>query len=180
MADREHFDAIDRAGEILKAVSKCAFITTRSGDKVNSMAIGWGTMGILWRKPVFIAYVRNSRFTREMLDRSPEFTVNVPTGPYDKGIFKVFGSQSGRDVDKVSASGVTLVDGEKVSVPGIRELPMTLECKVLYRQPQDVSLIPEDIKAMFYPHKDVPGTHDSDTDDHIAYIGEIVSAYVIS
>jgi hypothetical protein len=39
MADREHFDAINRAGEILKAVSKCAFITTRSGDKVNSMAI---------------------------------------------------------------------------------------------------------------------------------------------
>ena len=180
MADREHFNAIARAGDIMRIVEKCAFVTTKSGGKVNSMAIGWGTIGILWGKPVFIAYVRNSRFTREMLDSNPEFTVNIPAGPYDRKISRVFGSQSGRDIDKVAASGVTLVESEKISVPGILELPMTLECRVLYRQPQEVSLIPDDIKARFYPHKDVPGTHDSDTDDHIAYIGEIVSSYVLT
>ncbi|MBR4225616.1 MAG: flavin reductase family protein [Candidatus Methanomethylophilaceae archaeon] len=176
MTNREHFDVYERASDIVGAIPKGAFLTTRSGDKTNSMVIGWGTLGNVWGKPVFIAYVRKSRFTRELLDANPEFTVNVPDGPYDKEIYRIFGSRSGRDMDKIAAAGVTLVDGEKVSVPGILELPMTLECKVLYRQPQEVSLIPKDIQDRFYPRN----AADSSTDDHIAYIGEIVGAYILS
>ena len=176
MAERERFDVFDRSGEIVSAIQRCVFLTSRCGDKVNTMAIEWGALGNLWAKPVFIAFVRRSRFTREMLDGNPEFTVNIPTGPYDKKIFKVCGGKSGRDVDKVKEAGLTLVDGEKVSVPGILELPMTLECKVLYRQPQEVSLIPKDIQDRFYPRN----AADSSTDDHIAYIGEIVGAYILS
>ncbi|MBQ6199544.1 MAG: hypothetical protein IJK44_09980, partial [Bacteroidales bacterium] len=29
------------------------------GDKINSMTIGWGTMGVVWEKPIFVAYVRD-------------------------------------------------------------------------------------------------------------------------
>ncbi len=176
---RQHFDFYERAGEIINAIPKCVFITTADGGRVNTMAIEWGTVGNLWAKPVFVCYVRNSRFTREMLDRNPEFTINIPTGPYDKKIFRVCGGKSGRDIDKVEAAGLTLEEGEKVSVPGIRELPMTLECKVIYRQDQDVSLIPDGILSRFYPRKSAPGMHDSYDDDHVTYIGEIVDCYIL-
>ena len=178
MVSRERFDVFERSGDIVSAIPKCVYITTKAGDKVNTMAIEWGTMGNLWAKPVFVAYVRDSRFTREMLDKNLEFTINIPTGPYDKRIFKICGGKSGRDIDKVSEAGLTLADGQKVSVPGIMELPMTLECKVIYRQDQDVSLIPDSIKSRFYPHAD--RDHDTDEDDHVTYIGEIVDAYILS
>ena len=90
-------------------------LTTKAGDKVNSMVIGWGTIGINWGKPVFAVYVRKGRFTRELLDKNPEFTINVPVGEVDRNIFRICGSKSGRDLDKITEAGLTTVDGEKVS-----------------------------------------------------------------
>ncbi len=168
---REHFDVASRADEIAAAIPKCVYLTTKYGDKVNTMAIGWGTLGTIWARPVFVAYVRVSRYTRELLDKNPEFTVNIPVGKIDPRISKVCGSMSGRDVDKVEEAGLTPVDGEKVSVPAIAEMPITLECRVLLRQKQDDSLLPEDIKARFYPDSG------DGMDEHITYIGEIVGAY---
>ena len=176
---KEKFELWERSGEIVKAIPGCVYITTKKGDKVNCMAIEWGTLGNLWARPVFIAFIRNSRYTREVLDANPEFTINIPDGPYDKRIFRVCGGKSGRDLDKVTEAGLTLEDPERISVPGIRELPITLECRVIYRQDQDVSLIPDDIKSRFYPHKPTPGQHDSDDDDHVMYVGEIVASYRI-
>lgn len=178
MVQYEDFAAFGRGGDIVRAIPECVFLTTRNGEKINTMAIEWGTVGNLWAKPVFIAFVRHSRFTREMLDCNPEFTVNIPVGAYDRKIFRVCGGKSGRDTDKISEAGLTPVDGRKVSAPGLLEVPMTLECRVIYRQEQDVSLIPEDIRKRFYPHN--PGrVHDSDEDDHVMYIGEIVDSYVL-
>ena len=47
----------DHAGDILNALPKGILLTTKAGDKVNSMVIGWGTLGINWSKPVFAAYI---------------------------------------------------------------------------------------------------------------------------
>ena len=178
MFKREKFDVFDRAGEIVRGVRGCVFLTTKAGDKINTMAIEWGTLGNLWGRPVFIAFVRDSRFTREMLDRNPQFTINIPMGEYDRNIFKVCGGKSGRTVDKVKEAGLTPVDGGSVSVPGILELPITLECRVICRQPLDVSIAPEEVRSRFYPHN--PGRdHDNDEDDHIIYIGEIMDSYIL-
>lgn len=37
---------------------KGAFLTGSIDDKVNTMTISWGNIGFQWRKPVFIALVR--------------------------------------------------------------------------------------------------------------------------
>ena len=64
-------------------------------------------------------------------------------------------------------------------MPGIRQYPLTIECKVLYSQDQDLSRIPEDILRKAYP-QDVPGTNSlANKDFHTMYIGEIVDAYII-
>ena len=94
-------------------------------------------------------------------------------------IAKVCGTQSGRDVDKDVAARLTLEDAEIIRVPGIKEYPLTLECKVLYAQKQELEKIPADIREKMYP-QDVDGTYPmANRDAHTAYIGEIVAAYMI-
>ena len=172
-------DIKDYAGDILKALPGGLLLTTKADDKVNSMVIGWGTFGINWSRPVLAVYVREGRFTREQLDKNPEFTVSVPMGDYDKNIIAVCGGKSGRDIDKVTEAGLTLVDPEVISVPAIKEFPLILECKVIYRQPQELDLLPEDIQARMYP-QDVPRTYPmANRDPHVTYYGEIVEAYIV-
>ena len=171
-------NVMDYASEIVKALPSGILLTTKADDKVNSMVIGWGTIGVNWSKPVFAVYVREGRFTREQLDKNPEFTINVPMGEYDRRIIAVCGSKSGRDIDKVAEADLTLVDPEVISVPAIKEFPLTLECKVIYRQPQELALLPEDICERMYP-QDVPSTNPmANKDRHVTYYGEIVAAYI--
>ncbi len=105
---KKPIDVNEYAGVITKALERGAFLTTRDGDKVNSMVIGWGHIGRIWELPVFVAYVRDNRYTRQLLDRNPEFTVNVPIHGFSREAFAVCGAKSGRDVDKIAAAGLTL------------------------------------------------------------------------
>ena len=172
---KKQIDAFDYAGHICKSMKKGVLLTTKSGDTVNTMTIGWGKIGIEWNKAVFIAYVRETRYTKQLLEQSGEFTVNIPVGEVDSRILGYCGSKSGRDTDKIKDLGLTLVDSDVVQVPGIQELPLTLECKVIYSQKQDLSRLPQAVTDRFYP---VVGKEDF-RDYHIAYYGEIVNAYQI-
>ncbi|MBQ6839372.1 MAG: flavin reductase family protein [Oscillospiraceae bacterium] len=164
----------DYAGEIIEKTGNGVLLTTKAGGAVNTMTIGWGTVGIQWRKPVFIAFVRQSRYTKELLDKTGEFTVNVPVGEINKQILGICGSKSGRDMDKIKELGLHLEAGEKISVPGIKELPLTLECKVIYKQDQVLDYLEEESRSHYY----APGSRD-ENDYHTAYYGKIVDAYII-
>lgn len=168
---KKEINAFDYAGKILTEVGKAALLTTKSGNKVNTMTIGWGTMGVEWNKPIFIAYVRQHRFTWKQLRENPEFTINIPMDESAKQILSYCGRTSGRDTDKINDLGLTLVEPSVISVPGIKELPLTLECKVLYRQAQEPTAIPIAIRERFYADN-VPG------DYHDAFYAEIVAAYI--
>ena len=172
----KEIDPADYAETIIKAIPQGVLLTTKA-DKVNSMVIGWGTFGVEWGRPIFVAYVREGRYTRAALDKNPEFTVNIPLGGGHPEILKVCGWQSGHNIDKVEAAGLTTVESENVSVPGIKEYPLTLECRVVFRQKQELSLIDKRFMDM-YP-QDVPSTNPmGNKDAHIAYYGEIVGAYI--
>jgi flavin reductase (DIM6/NTAB) family NADH-FMN oxidoreductase RutF len=166
---KRKIDAFTYANEILQAVGKGVLMTTKADGQVDTMTIGWGTMGIQWGKPIFIAYVRESRHTKTLVDKNPEFTINVPLGRCDKNILGFCGTKSGRDVDKIEALGLTLEEGETVSVPAIRELPLTLECKVIYKQEQvKEAIAPENLERYY-----------GDGDFHTAYYGQITDAYIL-
>ncbi len=172
-------DVFDYANEILKGVKSGVLVTTKANDKVNTMAISWGTLGIEWNKPIFITFVRENRFTKLQLEKHEEFTINIPLGEFDKKIIGVAGTKSGFNVDKISELGLTLVDGIDVDVPGIKELPLTLECKVIYKQYQDSDAISDENKQAHYPEDVDSDYHGANKDYHIAYYGEIVNAYII-
>ena len=161
------------AGHICEQTGKGILVTTKVGDKVNSMTIGWGTLGIEWGKPIYTVFVRESRYTKEMLEKHGEFTINVPMGDIDKNILKICGTKSGRDVDKIKEMNLTIEDPEVISVPGFRELPLTLECKVLFKNKQDEVRLPQEIRDRYYSGGKNTG------DFHYAYYAEIVSAYII-
>lgn len=171
---KRKIEITDYAGRIMAETSKGILLTTKANGQVNSMTIGWGFLGIQWAKPIFVVLVRQSRYTKKMLDENPEFTINVPLGAIDKNILGVCGTKSGRDLDKIAALGLTLEEGETVSVPAIKELPLTLECKVIYKQDQDPKAISAEDDTRFY----AKGTA-NEGDYHTAYYGQITAAYIV-
>lgn len=164
----------DYAGEILEQIGKGALLTVCADGKINTMTVGWGTLGIEWGKPICTVFVRESRYTKQLLDKNPEFTLNVPYGSEAKEILRLCGTKSGRDTDKFQALGLEQEEGKTVSVPGIRQLPLTLECKVIYRQDQDPKAINEENDKRYYAR----GTANAG-DYHTAYYGQITAAYII-
>ena len=171
---KEFINPFDYAKEINHALEKGILLTTKAGEQVNTMTIGWGMLGVQWNKPIFIALVRGCRHTYGMLEQNPEFTVNIPLDSVDKNIIRVCGTKSGRDTDKFQELGLTVETPEVISVPGIRQLPLTLECKVLYQQDQDAAAIHSACLQRYY----TPGTRNGE-DFHTVYIGEITAAYII-
>ena len=172
---KQIIDAFDYAGHICKAMRKGILLTTKVEDEVNTMTIGWGKIGIEWNRPIFIAYVRETRYMKQILEDCGEFTVNIPYGEVDSKILSYCGTKSGRDTDKISDMGLTLVASDVVDVPGIQQLPLTLECKVIYKQKQDLNCLPDAVLDRFYPVMEEDGFQDC----HIAFYGEIVNAYLI-
>lgn len=176
---KKQIEILDYANDILKAVKTGVLLTTKADDKVNTMTISWGTLGIEWGKILFTVFVRENRFTKSQLDKNPEFTINIPIGNFNKKILGLAGTKSGHNVDKIKEIGLTLEQSEKISVPGIKELPLTLECKVLYKQEQDKYAIPKDIVKDCYPADVDSSFHGANKDYHTAYYGEIINAYII-
>ena len=148
---------------------KWALLTAGDKDNFNTMTISWGGLGTLWNNPVATVYVRASRYTHEFMDANEYFSISFYPERYRRTLAEL-GSKSGRDMDKIAEAGLTPVDSEVITVPGIREFPLTLECRVLYKEEQDASKLPEDIRKQFYSIQ---------TSDHTAFYGEIVAAYII-
>ena len=101
-------------------------------------------------------------------------------GEFNKKILGFGGTKSGHNIDKISELNLTLESSDNISVPAIKELPLTLECKVVYKQEQDRNEICEETKKVFYPQDVDSSYHGANKDFHTAYYGEIVSAYIVN
>jgi flavin reductase (DIM6/NTAB) family NADH-FMN oxidoreductase RutF len=175
---KQKITVADYAQRITEALPQGVLLNT-NGDKHNAMVIGWGGLGTCWSVPTFTVYVRENRYTKSQLDKTGVFTVSIPLDKADPVITKICGWQSGHNIDKVKEAGLTLEEPQANRVSGIKEYPLTLECKVLYSQCQDPTRLPESIYKKSYP-QDVDGSYPmANRDPHTAYIGEIVAAYII-
>lgn len=141
-----------------------ALAAGREGD-MNAMTIAWGNIGVLWNRPVVTVYVSTSRYTFEFMERNAYFTVTGFPAECRKALSYI-GSHSGRDGDKLTAAGLT-PEFTPLGNPVFREADLAIECKLLYKQPLDKSLMPADVQKMY----DRMGVHSM-------YIGEIVNVWV--
>lgn len=142
----------------LERLPSGAFLT--SGN--NVMTIGWGFIGYMWRKRVFIAPVRESRFTKEFIDKTGEFAVSIPCEGELKAELKLAGTKSGRDIDKLSK--ISNHKADEVNTVLIDGAERYYECKVLASIPINKADLDDSVKAFY-----------ADDDMHILYIGEILN-----
>lgn len=175
----QEVNVFDYNREIMEALKRGVLLSSKADGKGNVMTISWGTLGIEWARPIFTVFVRENRYTKELLDKNPEFTISIPYGDFDKKILGVCGTQTGRETDKIEKLKLTCIEPQEISVPAIKELPLTLECKVIYKQEQSAAAILGTIKEKFYPEDVDSSFHGANRDFHTAYYGEIVKAYII-
>jgi len=116
----------------------------------NAMAIGWGTVGILWGRRIFTVLIRPSRYTFSRLAESDSFTINLPSPAlYDAVTF--CGTHSGRDVDKFAECNFTVEPSETVATPGIAEAPVIYECRIVHTTDVINASLDPQIVADAYP-----------------------------
>ena len=155
------------APQVLQQLPKGAFLTVSHGGRDNTMTIGWGSLGVIWGKPVFSVLVRPSRFTFGLLESSGEFTVSVPLTDMSKAL-GICGSKSGRDIDKFAEAELQKLPGIKISTPVIGGAGLHYECKVLFKQPMNPALLDSAINAASY----------SSGDYHTIYYGLIEASWL--
>lgn len=144
-----------------------AFLTVNHGGKTNTMTISWGSVGFMWKKPIFMTLVRPQRYTNEFISQSEDFTISIPYGGELKKALAICGTKSGRDIDKEKEANISFVSAKGVISPVVDNCNMYYECKILYKHELETAELPEEIRNACYPQ----------SDKHILYYGEIVECY---
>ncbi|MEM2341112.1 MAG: flavin reductase family protein [Candidatus Bathyarchaeia archaeon] len=137
-----------------------------SDGRPNLMTIGWGLMGIIWNKLIFLVAVRTSRYTHKLLEETSEFTVNVPAENMNDAC-RICGTISGRDTDKFERTGLRWRRGEFVRAPVVEGCPIVYECRVLYKDSVSLQALQGDLVEIIYPRRDW----------HTLYYGEILKIH---
>jgi flavin reductase (DIM6/NTAB) family NADH-FMN oxidoreductase RutF len=156
------------AEKAMTQIKQGAFLTVKSGETMNTMTIGWATIGYVWRKPVMMVAVRLSRHTFKIIEAADDFTVSVPSSGMRKEI-AFCGTKSGRDHNKFEACNLQILDSQKVVTPIIKVPGVHYECKIVYKSAMVPAYLNRDYDATIYPEKDY----------HTLYFGEIMDCYEI-
>lgn len=148
-----------------KIQEQWAILGSGTMENFNMMTVNWGGLGVIWFKDVCTVYVRESRYTKEFMDKNELFTLTFLKEGHQDAL-KLCGAKSGRDTNKMTDSGLTptLLDG----TVGFEEAELTLVCRKLYcGEMSKENFVYEETLQRAYP----------DGDYHTMYIGEIVAAY---
>lgn len=165
---REEIRYEEFAKEYLQQLPKGVFLSLK-GMPDNTMTIGWGSIGYIWKKPVLMVMVRKSRHSYPMINEAGEFTVSIPLDQDLQDKLLKCGRNSGRDMDKFESfdlkkdPAMALLD-----TPVVGDCALQFECRTLYRQEMDPSMLDEVIRNTSY----------ADNDFHMLYYGEILASYI--
>lgn len=116
---------------VFKAIgSDWMLITAGTPDHWNTMTASWGGMGILWGKNVIFCVIRPGRYTFEFMEKHDAFSLSFFDASWKKAL-NLCGTESGRDIDKASATGLIPIAGNHGTV-AFEQARLILECKKLY------------------------------------------------
>lgn len=141
--------------------SDWALLTAKDGEGCNPMTVSWGGVGELWGKDTATVYVRESRYTKGLMDKEDYFSLCF-FGGGQKEALAFCGSKSGRDFDKVKETGLTPVYDEHA--PYFEEATLVLICRKEARMLFDESC---------FTDKTIMQKMYADHDMHYIYFGEI-------
>ena len=141
-------------------------VTQGADAKPNVMTIGWGTVGAIWSRPMFIVLVRPSRYTYSRLEEVSDFTVNVPPRELAAAASHC-GTVSGREHDKFQELHLTVAPSHEVRAPIVQECIIHYECRTVHRN----DVVPDALAQAVRDEAYTEGNF------HRIYFGEIVAAY---
>lgn len=154
---------------IIEAIGKdWMLVTSGNQQSFNMMTASWGFAGYMWGLPSTAIVIRPTRYTKTFIDKTHTYTLSFFPDKY-KGILSKLGSESGRDINKMTESGLTPIQLPTGDM-GYEEATYTIVCRVMYAQPLvESGFLDPTLMPKWYPL--------GDKDLHTLYIGEIQAIY---
>jgi flavin reductase (DIM6/NTAB) family NADH-FMN oxidoreductase RutF len=103
-------------------------VTSKWKDRQNIMTMGWQTT-MEFAPSLVGCVIAESNFSFELIRRSRECVINVPTIALAGEVAKI-GNCSGKTIDKFNAFHLTASKARKVAAPLIDECIASFECKI--------------------------------------------------
>ncbi|HUW63256.1 MAG TPA: flavin reductase family protein [Spirochaetia bacterium] len=104
-------------------------VGVKEGEKHNLMTAAWVSQ--VSAKPALVMVsIAPGRYTHDILLKSGEFVLTVLSAGQGEAC-DICGSRSGRDTDKVAASGLKTLPAAVVGVPLIEGASANLECRLV-------------------------------------------------
>lgn len=142
-------------------------VTAGSTEKVNTMTISWGGVGIMWGKPVAYIFIRPQRYTKQFIDQEHTLSLSFYDESY-REMLSYMGSKSGKDVDKIKEQNLTVSFNED-GAPYFEEANTVLCLKKLYKQDMEKDcFFDQAMTSQFYAANDY----------HTMYVCEITKVLV--
>jgi len=129
-----------------------AIVTAGDPEKPGrrgGMTAAWVSR-VSWEPPLVAVALAPSRYTYELIREFKAFAVHAVSKSLEHVAMEVFGSLSGRDVDKFEVARIRPAKARSVVAPVIPSAPLVLECRLVAEYPAG---------------------------DHVIIIGEVVRAY---
>lgn len=103
-------------------------VSCSDGERDNLITVGW--TGIICTEPAktYIS-LRPERFSYEIISKSREFIINLPSSHIIRSI-DFCGVRSGRRLDKFKECRLTKEKATQVACPAVAESPISIECRV--------------------------------------------------
>jgi flavin reductase (DIM6/NTAB) family NADH-FMN oxidoreductase RutF len=133
----------------IKPESVAFVLSVDEANKPSGMIVAWHTK--LSNEPPLIGVAISKRkYTHELITKSKEFVVVFP-GKGLEAELKIFGSVSGREVDKFKETKIKTEPAKHIQTPLLIDAVINFECKL---------------------HQII------ETGDHDLFIGEILTSYI--
>ena len=110
--EKKNIDPRELTDNFFEAIGKeWMLVTAGNKEKFNMMTASWGCIGWLWNKPVAVAFIRPERFTHEFIEKEDRLTLCfLGESEEMRKAYALCGAKSGRDCDKVAATGLHPVE----------------------------------------------------------------------
>lgn len=144
-------------------------VTAGTQDSFNTMTASWGGIGWLWNKPVAFVFIRPERYTHDFIEKNDRLTLSFYGEEYRKAL-QICGTKSGRDINKVEATGLTPMALESGDLT-FSEARLTLDCRKLFKSSMEAAhFVDQSVLERWYNDQPGGGLHD-------IYVVEIESIY---
>jgi len=119
------------------------------GGRHNPITLGW-TMVVSHEPPMMAVSIGKTRYSLEVFRHALEFVIAFPS-EHQRSEAMLFGTKSGRDMDKLAEAGCAVAQAAKIDSVLLADAVANFECRL---------------------------TGELETGDHVVFAGEIVCAHL--